>query len=254
MPANQTWNPDQYSEHGRFVSDLGMPVIELLAPRPGEHILDLGCGDGALTQKLADFGCQVIGVDASPEMIAAAQRRGLEARVVDTRALPFQNEFDAVFTNAALHWIKQPDEVIAGVWRALKPGGRFVGECGGHGNVVTIVAALESELAKRGVDTTAINPWYFPSAEEYRRRLEARSFNVSTIELFPRPTPLPGDILGWLETFAQSFTAPLPVSEHRAYLKEVAALCRPKLCDPAGRWTADYVRLRFAATKPLSAT
>lgn len=251
--TRQTWNPHLYSEHGRFVSDLGQQVVELLAPRPAERILDLGCGDGALTQKLADSGCRVTGVDASAEMVAAAQSRGLDACMMDARGLPFEQTFDAVFTNAALHWIKQPDEVIAGVWRALRPGGRFVGECGGHGNVVTIVAALESAIAKRGVNATTVNPWYFPGDEEYRWRLETRGFSVNTIELFPRPTPLPGDIVGWLETFAQSFTAVLPVSERDAFLREVAALCRPKLCDAEGRWTADYVRLRFAATKPSHA-
>jgi trans-aconitate methyltransferase len=121
IATNQTWDPQQYSEHARFVSDLGMPVVELLAPRPEERILDLGCGGGALTKKLADFGCKIVGVDASLEMIAAAKALGLDARVMDGQELQFENEFDAVFTNAALHWMKQPGRVIAGVWRALKP-------------------------------------------------------------------------------------------------------------------------------------
>ena len=247
---NQNWNPEQYAENARFVADLGMPVVDLLAPRPGERILDLGCGDGPLTSKLADLRCEVVGVDASSQMIDAARQLGLDARVMDGHALTFESEFDAVFSNAALHWMKQPDQVIAGVWRALKPGGRFVAECGGMGNVKTIVGALEAALAKRGIDPAPLNPWYFADADEYRGRLERQGFRVDTIRLIPRPTPLPGDITGWLETFAQSFTAALPVSERADFLKEVADLCRTTLCDADGNWVADYVRLRFAAVRP----
>jgi trans-aconitate methyltransferase len=251
MATNDTqiWNPEQYADKARFVSDLGMPVVELLAPQKGERILDLGCGDGPLARKLADLGCEVIGVDASPQMVEAARKLGVDARVMDGHALSFQSEFDAVFTNAALHWMKQPDKVIAGVWRALKPGGRFVGECGGKGNVHTIVAALESALARRGIDAAPLNPWYFADDDEYRGRLEKQGFTVNTIALIPRPTPLPGDIAGWLQTFAQSFTAALPLAEREDFLREVADLCRPKLCNADGNWVADYVRLRFSATK-----
>jgi trans-aconitate methyltransferase len=253
IAPNQTWNPEQYAETARFVSDLGMPVVNLLAPRAGERILDLGCGDGPLTKKLADFGCQVVGVDASQEMIAAAKSLGLNAHVMDGHALRFECEFDAVFSNAALHWMKQPEKVIAGVWRALKPGGRFAGECGGYGNVGVIVAALTSVLAKRGIDGAAANPWYFPDSDEYRRRLEEHGFVVDTIALIERPTSLPGHLVDWLQTFAQSFTALLPASERGDYLQQVAQLCRPDLCDVNGNWTADYVRLRFSATKPSAA-
>jgi trans-aconitate methyltransferase len=248
--TNQTWNPDQYSRNARFVSELGLPVVEMLAPRAGERILDLGCGVGPLTKKLADLGCQVVGVDASQEMITAAQSLGLNAYVMNGHALQYENEFDAVFTNAALHWMKQPDKVIAGVWKALKPGGRFVGEFGGHGNVATIVAALESMLVKRGIDAKPLNPWYFPDVDEYNDRLQECGFTVKTIMLVPRPTPLPGHLVGWLETFAKSFTAALPASEHIQYLEEAAAMCRTNLSNTDGSWTADYVRLRFIAVKP----
>ena len=122
----QTWNPEHYARNAGFVAELGLPVVELLNPQPGERILDLGCGDGVLTEKLAALGCQVVGVDSSPAQIAAAQARGLDAHVVDAQRLTFDAEFDAVFSNAALHWMRKPDEVIAGVWRALEPGGRFV--------------------------------------------------------------------------------------------------------------------------------
>jgi len=184
-------------------------------------------------------------------MVQAAQALGLDAYVMNGHELPFVGEFDAVFTNAALHWMTQPDAVLDGVWRALKPGGRFVGECGGHGNTATVMAALQAALAQRGIDAQRFNPWFFPRTEAYRRQLEAHGFVVNTITLFPRPTPLSGDLTGWLETFAQAFLTVLPMSQRAGLLAEVSALCRPHLCDADGHWTVDYVRLRFAATKPV---
>jgi trans-aconitate methyltransferase len=246
----QTWNPDVYARNARFVSELGQPVVELLAPRPAERILDLGCGDGALTRRLADLGCEVIGVDASAAQVAAARALGLDARVADGHALDFHGEFDAVFSNAALHWMRDAPRVLAGVHRALRPGGRFVAECGGDGCVATIHRALVEALDARGHDGRAATPWYFPTADDYGEKLTAAGFAVRYIALIPRPTPLPGDILGWLETFAESFTRVLPAPERAAYLQEVRARVQPALCDAAGAWTADYVRLRFAATKP----
>jgi len=249
MGTQQTWDPDRYARNARFVADLGMPVVELLAPNPGERILDLGCGDGALTEKLVALGCHVVGVDGSAEQVAAARARGLEVLVMDGHRLGFESEFDAVFSNAALHWMKQPDQVITGVWRALRPGGRFVAELGGSGCVQTILAALLAGLGRRGIEGAACNPWYFPTVEDYRARLQACGFAVDYIALIPRPTPLPGDITGWLETFAESFTSALPESERAAFLDEVRASLRPSLCGADGTWTADYVRLRFAARK-----
>src|SRR5258708_1107899 len=147
--AEQTWNPKDYQQNARFVSDLGIGVLELLAPKAGERILDLGCGDGVLSKKLADLGCSVVGVDTSPDLIKAALALGLDARLMDGQALIFQSEFDAVFSNAALHWMKQIEKVIEGVARALKPGGRFVAEMGGKGNVDTIEKAMRQALQKR---------------------------------------------------------------------------------------------------------
>ena len=254
MPApyvhTQTWDPERYARHGRFVTDLGMPVVELLAPKPGERILDLGCGDGALTETLLALGCQVVGVDGSPGQVEAVRRRGLEAYVMDGQCLSFANEFDAVFSNAALHWMPRVEDVIAGVWRALKPGGRFVAECGGTGCVATIVTALVDALKRRGLDGEGANPWYFRTPEAYRSPLQAQGFTVTYMTLFPRPTPLPGDITGWLETFAESFLSTVAVEERATFLTEVRETLRPTLCDAGGQWTADYVRLRFAATKP----
>jgi trans-aconitate methyltransferase len=250
MDKNQTWDPERYARNARFVAELGMPVVELLAPRSGERILDVGCGDGVLTQKLVEIGCNVVGIDGSAEQIEAAKKLGLDARVMDGQAMTFQNEFDAVFSNAAFHWMKRPDDVIAGAWRALKQGGRFVAEFGGYGCVEKIKLALVAALNRRGYKGDAAIPWYFPSVEEYRQRLEARGFKINSIALIPRPTPLPGDITGWLETFAESFIKVLPEEERLSFLEEVREALRPELCDFDGVWIADYVRLRFAAEKP----
>ncbi len=251
MPTNnQSWDPDAYARNARFVSDLGAPVVELLAPRPGERVLDLGCGDGALTAKLAAVGCEVVGVDSSPPQVEAARRLGLDARVAGGERLAFDAEFDAVFSNAAIHWMKPVDDVIAGVWRAIRPGGRFVAEFGGHGCVETIKRELLDALRRRGIDGDALNPWYFPTVEDYSARLARRGFTVRYIALIPRPTPLPTEINGWLETFAQSFMAPLTDSARPAFIDEVREALRPRLCGDDGRWFADYVRLRFAADKP----
>jgi SAM-dependent methyltransferase len=246
----QSWNPERYARNARFVADLGAPVVELLAPRAGERILDLGCGDGILTEKIARMGCEVVGVDASPEQIEAARGRGLDARLASAERLDFTSEFDAVFSNAALHWMKDADVVIAGVWRSLRPGGRFVAELGGKGCVARIRAALVRALERRGIDGEALVPWYFPSDAEYRARLEARGFAVESIALIPRPTRLPGDIGGWLETFAESFTSALPLPARPAFIDEVRERLRSDLCDADGVWTADYVRLRFRAVRP----
>lgn len=251
MPSDhQHWNPEQYSQNARFVSELGLPVVELLAPQAGERILDLGCGDGVLSLKLMGLGCQVLGIDASAEMVQAAHARGLEARVGDGHSLSFSNEFNAVFSNAALHWMLKPQRVIAEVWQALKPGGRFVGEMGGYGNVASIVKALEVALNARGMAVP--KPWYFPRPQEYQTLLEAQGFLVNVMELIPRPTLLPGDLSGWLLTFAQAYLAGLSASDKPGFINEVLEALRPQLGDTQGIWHADYVRLRFKATKPVA--
>jgi SAM-dependent methyltransferase len=245
--STQDWIAERYARNAGFVSELGMPAVELLAPRPGERILDLGCGDGALSEHLAAMGVDVVGVDGSADQIAAARDRGLDARLMDGHDLDFEAEFDAVFSNAALHWMLEPDRVIAGVGRALKPGGRFVGEMGGHGNVARIADALVAALDRRGLNGRAAVPWYFPTPEEYRACLEAHGFDVAHIELFPRPTPIPGALDDWLETLANSFFHRVPEAERPALMAEVVEALRPALADAAGAWTVDYVRLRFAA-------
>jgi trans-aconitate methyltransferase len=249
MNSAQSWDPDRYARNARFVSDLAGPVVELLEPRAGERILDLGCGDGVLTAKLAAMGCEMVGVDGSAPQIEAARKLGLDARVMDGEKLSFDEEFHAVFSNAALHWMRHPEAVISGVRRALRGNGRFVAELGGYGCVAKIKKALVDALNRRGLDGAGAVPWYFPTVEEYSGLLKKAGFAVHYIALVPRPTALPGDVTGWLETFAESFLTHLPFAERPAYVAEVREELRPLLADSEGKWTADYVRLRFAAKK-----
>lgn len=243
----QRWNARDYAENARFVGDLGVPVVDLLAPRQGERILDLGCGDGVLSARVIARGGTVVGVDSSPEFVAAARGAGIDARLMNGDALTFAAEFDAVFSNAALHWIPDADGVLRGVRRALKPGGRFVAEFGGHGNVAAIRTALRAVLQRRGL--AVHDPWYFPTSEAYAAKLEAHGFGVLSCVSIARPTPLPTGLRGWLDTFAHRFVAGLTAPDRRATLDEVIELVAPALQDDSGRWTADYVRIRFAATR-----
>jgi len=243
----QTWNPTTYAEVGAFVPTLGAGVLEWLNPQPGERILDLGCGDGQLTLKIAASGAQVTGVDASSAMIASAQSKGLDARVANAESLPFQGEFDAVFSNAALHWVRNQDAMLAGVHRALKPAGRFVAEMGGHGNVAAILVAFMAVLEKHGYAGLEAGVNYYPTPQSYTARLERHGFQVQEIQLIPRPTPLPAGMASWLTTFRTGVLESIPEPHRQAVIDETVALLKPVLCDEQGNWVADYVRLRFIA-------
>jgi trans-aconitate methyltransferase len=247
--ARQHWSAQRYAEIAHFVPALGAPVLELLAPSPGERILDLGCGDGVLTEKIIAAGATVVAVDAAPDMVAAARARGLDARVTAGQSLTFDREFDAVFSNAALHWMRPPEAVLEGVQRALKPGGRFVAEMGGHNNTAAIIVALSAVLGRRGLDANGLSPWYFPSAAAYREKLETAGFAVEEIRIVPRPTTLPSGIEPWLDAFAEDFLGAIPEPDRLRARGEVADLLRPVLMDETGTWIADYVRLRFCAIR-----
>src|SRR3984957_8248935 len=224
----QTWNPEQYARNARFVSDLGAPVLELLDPQPGERILDLGCGDGVLTAKLQSLGCDVLGVDASAAQVEATKKLGVPAQTVDGENLPFENEFDAVFSNAALHWMRHnPNAVISGVKKSLRPGRRFVAEMGGARCVEKIRTALIAALDRRNIDGKSADLWYFPTVEDYSARLTRGGFAIDYIALLPPPPPLPGDVPAWPQTFGHNFTDKPPPQERAAYLAEVQETLRP---------------------------
>jgi SAM-dependent methyltransferase len=250
--ATSRWEPGDYAKNAAFVPALGAPVLALLDPQPRERILDLGCGDGVLTVKLIEAGADVVGVDASDTMIAAAQERGIDAHVVDGQALGFDQEFDAVFSNAALHWMLDSEAVAHGVFHALKPGGRFVGEMGGQGNVAILRSGLRAELVKRGYPVPDEDPQWYPGIAEFSAIYEGAGFTDVDAKLIPRPTPLPAGVAGWLKTFRAGFMdhAAVPDAEQNEVAQAVEAALEPRLRKADGSWEADYVRLRFTMRKP----
>ena len=247
----QTWDPQAYNREGSFVHKLAGGVVEWLAAQPGERILDLGCGDGQLTARLAETGAIVTGVDASAEMVAAARARGVTAHHAPAENLPFDGaSFDAVFSNAVLHWVRRQDAMMKEVKRVLKPGGRFVAEMGGHGNVAAIHVALRAVLGRYGYGDREEGVNYYPAHGVYTRRLESHGFTVERMELIPRPTPLPeGGMDGWLRTFRRGVLDSIDQSLRETIIAEICALLAPALRDEEGNWVADYVRLRFIARR-----
>ena len=246
------WDAGLYDGKHAFVWQLGAALLELLTPRPGERILDLGCGTGHLTAQLADAGAEVVGLDSAPAMIAQARQAypHLRFEVADARNFAFPEPFDAVFSNAVLHWVREPEPVIACVFRALKPGGRFVAELGGRGNVRALAAALEGAAGAAGC-RPFVSPWYFPALGEYAALLERGGLEPTFATLFDRPTPLQGEggLRDWIAMFAGEYLGSLPPDRREEFLAKVEELARPVLYRQ-GTWTADYRRLRVVARRP----
>ncbi|MHA1544842.1 MAG: class I SAM-dependent methyltransferase [Alphaproteobacteria bacterium] len=250
LQTRQTWEARDYQLNAGFVSEFGAQILSWLAPQPGERILDLGCGDGTLALDMIAVGAEIVGVDASQSMLDAARRAGVDAHQCSGEELDFETEFDAVFSNAALHWMTRPDAVSTGVFAALKPGGRFVAEMGGFGNVAAISSAMRGAVGAHGGDKDLAHPWYFPTIDEHGACLQRAGFVVERIELAARPTALPTGMKGWLQTFRQPFFDQYSPEKREAVLATVVDVLRPSLADSNGNWSADYVRLRFIARKP----
>jgi len=245
----QTWDTHAYELNGAFVHGLAGGVLEWLAARQGERILDLGCGDGQLTQRIAASGAHIVGADASSDMVTAARSRGVDAVEAPAESLPYADaQFDAVFSNAALHWVRDQDAMMTQVHRVLKPGGRFVAEMGGQGNIAAIRVALMAVLARHKFGDREDGVNYYPTPEGYKRRLEKHGFHIQQIALIPRPTPLAeSGMAGWLRTFRRGVLDGLPEALRDTVVDETVALLAPVLRDEEGKWTGDYVRLRFIA-------
>ena len=256
-PSSQ-WSPTDYATNAGFVPALGAAALELLAPQPGELILDLGCGDGVLTQQIVASGARVIGLDASEAMVEAARGRGIDAFVADAQALDLAEQanrfgqFDAAFSNAALHWMLDPDAVASGVFTMIKPGGRFVGEMGGQGNIATLRNGIRAELVERGYPVPADDPQWYPSCEEFVRLYACAGFAGIQAQLISRPTPLPAGVAAWVKTFRAGWleVAGVPEAARDDLAAAVETRLRPQLQQPDGSWIADYVRLRFTMRKP----
>src|SRR3954466_6210838 len=245
-PAVSTskWDAADYARVGAFVAELGGAALDLLDPRPGERILDVGCGEGTLTKKIIDRGATVLGIDNSPEMIAAARDKGVDALLLPAEDMQFFAEFDAAFSNATLHWVLQKEQAARAIFRALKPGGRFAGEMGGEGNLAKLREALDEELIIRGyVPPVEASNWY-ASPEEFAAVYEAAGFREVDARLIERPTPIEHGVAAWVTTFRKGWLdrAGVPQTE-RADIGAAVA-------DRVGSNVADYVRLRFIMRKP----
>ena len=242
--STSKWDPADYARVGGFVAELGQAALDLLDPQPGEHILDVGCGDGTLTVKIVERGATVTGIDNSLEMIGAAREKGLDARLMDAADMKFGESFDAAFSNATLHWVLDKERAARAIWFALKAGGRFAGEMGGEGNLATLREALDEELVLRGyVPPVEASNWY-ASPEDFNAVYEAAGFREIDARLIERPTPIDHGIAAWVTTFRRGWLDRAQVPEQeRAEIGDAVA-------DRIGSNIADYVRLRFIMRKP----
>ena len=250
------WDAASYDRGFTFVWKHGADLIDALDPQPGMRVLDIGCGTGHLTGAIAGRGAVVVGLDRSPDMIGQAAQNvpGIPFVIADARALPFGTAFDAVFSNATLHWITEPELVIEEIRRVLKPGGRFVAELGAAGNVAKLIATLCRAMAEAGYEPPTGSPWYYPTLAGYTNLLERHGLEPIFATVFDRPTVLEGGeggLCNWFAMFAGWYLDPLPPPARAAVIARTEAILRPDLYRD-GRWTADYRRLRVVAVRSSS--
>lgn len=253
MNRTDNWNATLYDNSHAFISKFGAEVIDVLAPKQGEEILDIGCGTGDLAHSLTELGATVTGIDQSENMIKQAQEKypAISFQVANANELSFNQQFDAVFSNAALHWIKTPKDVIRSVYQALKFDGRFVAEFGGFDNIAPILNAILRQAEAHGEHITNENiPWYFPSIGEYTSLLEEGGFLVTYALLFDRPTLLEGEdgLRKWLEMFAGDFFKGIESEKQVQIISAVEAELKPALFDGTN-WIAPYKRIRICCHK-----
>jgi trans-aconitate methyltransferase len=252
MTIGKRWDPELYEARHSFVWQFGQDLIEILDPKHGERVLDLGCGPGQLTAQIAERGADVSGLDASPEMIGQARQNYPHLKFVlgDSANMYFDAEFDAVFSNAALHWMLEVSAVASGIARALKQGGRLVAELGGKGNISQIERAIEAVLRPYLGERIPTKRTFFPSVGEYSSTLESQGLEVRTAQIFDRPTKLQGELgmENWLRQFAAYYFETLPPADRQPALRSVVENLRPILFRD-GSWFADYRRLRIVAVK-----
>ena len=244
VASTSKWDAADYARIGGFVAELGQAALDLLDPQPGEHILDVGCGDGALTVRIVERGATVVGIDNSLSMVGAAKARGLDARLMDAAELKFGEAFDAAFSNATLHWVLDKERAARAIWFALKAGGRFAGEMGGQGNIAKLRETLDDVLVTRGFGPPTYAANWYPAPEEFIAVYEQAGFKDIDARLIERPTPLGHGVAAWVTTFRKGWLdrAGVP-DEERA---DIAAA----VADRVGTDVADYVRLRFIMRKP----
>ncbi|WP_151950961.1 class I SAM-dependent methyltransferase [Aliarcobacter butzleri] len=243
------WNADDYSQKASFVSNLAFSLVDILDVKKDEKILDLGCGEGTLTIKIQNQGANVIGIDLSEEMVLKAKEKGIETFVMSVTDLKFEDEnFDKVFSNAVLHWVKDLDKSAKEIARVLKKNGKFVAEFGGYGNIKFLCEAMDEVFFKHKDFGEFNNPWNFISDIEYKKILEKNDFEVDSIELINRPTKIE-DIKVWLDIFANGITKDLTTKQKEIFKEEVEKILKNKIYSEEFGWLADYVRLRVVANK-----
>ncbi len=248
------WNAREYDAKHAFVYEKAKGLVDLLAPKSDERILDLGCGTGVLTSEIAATGATAFGIDRSPEMVAQAKSKfpALRFEVVDATKMEFDGEFDAVFSNAVLHWIPEAEQVVRAIARALKTGGRFVAEFGGKGNIQTLVKGFHRAFAGLGMsEPEDVSPWFYPGIAEYAALLEKHGLEVRSASLFERPTVLEDGSKGlenWIRVFRETFVEKMGEEAAAKWIHEVERQCRAELFQD-GDWVLDYRRLRITAYK-----